>query len=119
MKTNVVSDSCLQKGTALDQGAWITRESQVKAPGKKRTDVNPFQRLIPDGWWSAVAERGGQGRISMKAKPAWVIGLCLLTLAAFILFTQMDAVSNAAQRKMAALKSLPAKFYAGPKKSPR
>ena len=105
--------------TCRRQGAWMSRESQVMAPGKKRTVDNPFRRLIPDGWRGALEERGKQGRIFANARPAWVMGLFLLTLAAFILFTQMDAVSNAAQKKMAALKSLPSKLSSWPEKPPQ
>jgi hyaluronan synthase len=103
--------------TCRRQGAWITRESRVNAHGMKPAGFNPFRRLVPDGWQSALGERGKRGKDFLKAKPALMMGLFLLTLAACILFTHMDAVSNAAQRKMEVLKSLPSKLHAWPEKS--
>jgi hyaluronan synthase len=103
--------------TCRRQGAWITRESRMNDLGTEQTLLTRFRRRIADGLWNAMKERGKQGRVFVKAKPVFVIGLALFILAAFLLFTQMDAVSNAAQRKMTALKSLPSKFYAWPEKS--
>jgi|GEM_PF-214204 hyaluronan synthase len=103
--------------TCRRQGAWITRESRAQAAGTKQTRPSLFGHLNADGLWNAMKEHGAKGRAFVKARPAFVMGVLLFILAVFLLFSQMDAVSDAAQRKMTALKSLPSKFYAWPEQS--
>lgn len=103
--------------TCRQQGTWITRESPEKAFKGEPSLFNRPWRLIPDGWRYAVTESGEPRRIFIKTKSILVIGLLLSTLAAFIFFTQVDAVSNAAQRKVAAMKNLPLMFKGSTDKS--
>lgn len=103
--------------TLCRQGSWITRESCEKNLGGEQNLLNRLWLLILDGWYHEVNESGERPRVFVKAKSALMIGLLLLTLAVSLFFSQVGAVSNAAQRKMAALKSLPSMFYASPDKS--
>ena len=103
--------------TCRRQGAWITRESRETGSGEKETLFNRLWHLIPDGWGH---RRNGSRKPQwafVKAKSAVILGLLILTAATFIFLIQMDAVSNAAQKKMTALKGLPSIFHASPEKS--
>lgn len=103
--------------TCRRQGAWITRESRETASGEKETLFNRIRHLIPDDWGHRRNGSRKPQRAFVKAKSAVILGLLLLTAATFIFLIQMDAVSNAAQKKMTALKDLPSIFHASPEKS--
>ena len=102
--------------TCRRQGAWITRESGEKPMGEEHSLASPLRRPVPFGWRHAFKGRGESLVVFFKAASALVIGL-LIALAALVYLTQTDAVSNAAQRKMTALKNLPSIFHGGPEKS--
>ncbi|HQL90118.1 MAG TPA: glycosyltransferase [Syntrophales bacterium] len=93
--------------TCRQQGTWITRESPAGAPVGHQNVFHRIRRLMTGGWRHAADEAGLTRRVDVKPTPAWVIGLFIFILAALVFLTRMDAVSNAAQRKMAALKGLP------------
>jgi hyaluronan synthase len=92
--------------TCRRQGAWITRESPEKVLGGEQAPFNFLWGLIPGGWRSETSESGEPRRAFVKAKSALIIAL-LLSFLVLLLFTQMETISNAAQRKVATLKSLP------------
>jgi hypothetical protein len=103
--------------TCRRQGAWITRESREDAQGKATILANRLRRSIAGGL--TPAGNGGKKtqRVSVKATSAIVICFLLFTLAAFMILTQVDTVSDAAQKKMTALKNLPSIFHASPARS--
>jgi hyaluronan synthase len=103
--------------TCRRQGAWITRESRESTAGTGNRMVNRLRGLIPFGWNPAGNGRKEQPGVSMKARAALALGLILLVLASLVFLAQMDAVSNAAQKKMTALKNLPSIFHASPARS--
>lgn len=93
--------------TCRQQGTWITRESRAPALNEDPSFKARVRQWISGGWRSALDEAGLTRRVDVKPTPAWVIGLFIFILTALVFLTRMDAVSNAAQRKMAALKGLP------------
>lgn len=103
--------------TCRRQGAWITRESRESASGAEKIMFDRLRRLITLGWNPAGNGRKEQPRVSMKAKAVLALGLILLTLASLVFLAQMDSVSDAAQKKMNALKNLPSIFHASPARS--
>ena len=103
--------------TCRRQGAWITRESRESASGAEKIMFDRLRRLITLGWNPAGNGRKEQPRVSMKAKAVLALGLILLTLASLVFLVQVDSVSDAAQKKMTALKNLPSIFHASPARS--
>lgn len=106
--------------TCRRQGAWMTRDTRGDALGAEQNLLNRLRKQVSAYRGNAAKGIGKTRRPFAKAKLALVICLVLsFAFAAVVFFARMDSVSNAAQRRLTALKKLPLKLYVSPGKSKR